>query len=60
LLFHHDACGNSLELAVRAPKQCRHSVWIGLFCVNDATGAMPVPRKLWLMLGRELRRLGAK
>src|SRR5215472_17640359 len=49
LLFHHDACGNSLEPAMRAPKQCRRTAWIGLICVNNATGAMPVPRKLWLM-----------
>src|SRR5215831_10087694 len=51
LLFHHDACGNSLEPAMRAPKQCRRTAWIGLICVNNATGAMPVPRKLWLMPG---------
>jgi hypothetical protein len=29
-------------------------------CGKNATGATPVPRKLWLISGRELRRLGAK
>jgi hypothetical protein len=31
-----------------------------LICAKDATGAMLVLRKLWLILGRELPRLGTK
>jgi hypothetical protein len=31
-----------------------------VICVKNAIAAMPVPRKLWLISGRELRRLGTK
>src|SRR5262249_43967772 len=48
-------------LAVRAggSPQCRRSAWVYRSAEN-ATVAMPVRRKFWLITGRELRRLGAK
>jgi hypothetical protein len=34
--------------------------WDDVICAKNATGAMPVARKLWLISGRELHSLGAK
>jgi hypothetical protein len=59
-LFHHAAFGSSLEPAAQAAQQCRRSAWDYLTCAKNATGAMPVRRKLWLISKRGLRRLGPK
>src|SRR6202030_2440365 len=40
---------SSLEPAVRAAQQCRRSAWDDVICAKNAIGAMPVPRKLWLV-----------
>lgn len=60
LLVHHAAFGSSLESAVRAAQQRRRSAWDYLTCAKNATGAMPVRRKLWLISKRGLRGLGTK